>query len=210
MAKPHAGGEFVRAPYGDFPGRVEHNAAASIKNVVVFDGAPQASSTVARAGEASPHCPDRDMRREADPAEPDGDLFAIGSNDGGLAPWKGGRKEAVLKFPANFVGKLAADIQNGGSIIITRRWKIARIDDAGCWMWRKQVAWNSKRLSRASASPAEPAKNRFTLRSENSLPAVEAQLHREWLTSCGALEHRNLHRIIEIISKNVTRAVTKR
>ena len=77
-------------------------------------------------------------------------------------------------------------------------------------MWRKQIAGHGQRLSRASASATQPAKDRFPLRSENSLPAVEAQLHRKWLRGCGTLEHRNLRRIIEITSKTVTRAVTKR
>ena len=71
-------------------------------------------------------------------------------------------------------------------------------------MWRKQVAGNGQRLSRACASATQPAKDRLPLWSENSLPAVDAQLHREWLGGCGTLEHRNLRRIIEITSKNVT------
>jgi hypothetical protein len=137
-------------------------------------------------------------------------LFAIGGNDGRLASRQRSREEAVLKFAANFVWKLTGDIQNGGWVIITGRWKIAGIHDAGRWMRRKQVAGHRQRLSRASASTTEPAKDRFSLRSENSLPAVEAQLHRKRLCGCGALEHGDLRRIIEITSKNVTRAVTKR
>src|SRR5271157_604662 len=101
MTKRHALGQFVSARYGGCGGRVEDNATAGIKNVVVFDSAPRAGAGVARLDKASPYRSDRGVRSEANPAEPNGDLFAIGGNDSGLASREGGRKEAVLKFAAN-------------------------------------------------------------------------------------------------------------